>query len=122
VRFSWHHRYIVRLPKFKAIEACAGDPNTDPTDLGDYAPLLADVSSEAYEQSWFVDPSYFQYQQCECLMVSTVACKRSFMLTLELALSDAAGSKQMPVHCVTTCAASPQEPTLCSCIRCKPVL
>ncbi|WIA30200.1 hypothetical protein OEZ86_000292, partial [Tetradesmus obliquus] len=61
-------KYIVRLPRDKALEACAGSPDADPTDLGDYAPLLADVRPEAYEQSWYVDPSYFQYQQCECLM------------------------------------------------------
>jgi hypothetical protein len=47
----------------------------DPTDLGDYAPLLADIRPEAYEQSWFVDPSYFQYQQCECLMVGASWCQ-----------------------------------------------
>lgn len=62
----------MRLPRDKALEACAGSPDADPTDLGDYAPLLADIRPEAYEQSWYVDPSYFQYQQCECLMVSGV--------------------------------------------------
>jgi hypothetical protein len=77
VCFSRHRRYIVRLPKAKAIEVCAGDPSADPTDLGDYAQLLADISSEAYEQSWFVDPSYFQYQQCECLMVGAIAFRSS---------------------------------------------
>lgn len=60
------------MPRDKALQACSGDPNVDLTDLGDYAQLLADISPEAYEQSWFVDPSYFQYQQCECLMVSRV--------------------------------------------------
>jgi hypothetical protein len=38
--------------------------------LGDQAALLPDIWPEASEQEWHVDPSYYQYQVCECLMVS----------------------------------------------------
>lgn len=76
-------RYIVRLPQEQAIEACSGSL---PADLGASADSLPKMSSEPYDQVWYVDPSYYQYQEnvCECLVVSWGVGGQELMAGLHL--------------------------------------
>lgn len=61
-------KYIIRRPFEDARKACGGgDGNTS---LGDQAQQLPDFGADRLQQLWHVDPSYFQFQVCECLLVS----------------------------------------------------
>jgi hypothetical protein len=60
-------KYIVRRPQDDARAVCGVDGNTT---LGSQAAQLPDMGGERMQQLWHVDPSYFQYQVCECLLVS----------------------------------------------------
>lgn len=59
-------KYIVRRPVEEARKLCSGD---DETMLGDQAGQLPELGTDRLQQLWHVDPSYFQYQACECLLV-----------------------------------------------------
>ncbi|KAF6255371.1 hypothetical protein COO60DRAFT_215437 [Scenedesmus sp. NREL 46B-D3] len=53
---------ILRLPLDEAVQACSGD---GPSQLGEQAGNIADIVST--QQTWDVDPSYYQYRPCSCL-------------------------------------------------------
>lgn len=55
---------IVRLPHGQAVSACSGSA---PWQLGVLAEGLAETQTS--EQSWEVDPDYYQYKGCSCLKV-----------------------------------------------------
>lgn len=55
---------IERLSEADAVAACSGG---GPMQLGDQAYLLEGVDTGV--QSWFLDPAYFQYAHCNCLVV-----------------------------------------------------
>jgi hypothetical protein len=56
---------ILRKPKDEAVEACSGDGVNQ---LGEQAGNIADLA--ATQQTWDVDPSYYQFRPCRCLEVS----------------------------------------------------
>lgn len=58
---------ITRKPTKQATEDCAGPA---PHGLGAEASLLPAVSSDRWMARWELDPSYYQFQSCECLLVS----------------------------------------------------
>jgi hypothetical protein len=58
---------ILRREPASAQDACA----VSSVGLGDQASLLPDIWPDQAEQEWHIDPSYYQYQVCECLFVST---------------------------------------------------
>lgn len=60
-------KYIVRRPADEARRVCGGASDTG---LGDQSSQLPDLGTDRLQQLWHVDPSYFQYQVCECLLVS----------------------------------------------------
>jgi hypothetical protein len=55
---------IMRRPKDEAVQACSGDGMSQ---LGEQAGNIADLAST--QQTWDVDPSYYQYRPCRCLEV-----------------------------------------------------
>lgn len=62
-------RVIMRLPVDETQRRCA---STGAQGLGEQAAQLPNVSLTGNgAQAWLVDPSYYQYQACECLMVSS---------------------------------------------------
>jgi hypothetical protein len=63
---------ILRRPKDEAVHACAGEGAHQ---LGEQAGNIADV--QATQQTWDVDPSYYQYRPCRCLEVSSGRCSSS---------------------------------------------
>jgi hypothetical protein len=60
-------RYIVRRNWDAARRTCASGATTA---LGEQASSLPDFVGERVEQLWHVDATYYQYQICDCLMVS----------------------------------------------------
>lgn len=63
---------IVRLPHDEAVVACSGSA---PYQLGVLAPGVA--VTQTGEQSWELDPSYYQYRKCVCLKVCVLCACRS---------------------------------------------
>lgn len=61
-------KYIIRRPVDDARGVCGEDDGS--TTLGAQAAQLPELGSDRLGQIWHVDPSYFQYQVCECLLVS----------------------------------------------------
>jgi hypothetical protein len=55
---------ILRRPKDEAQQACSGEGLNQ---LGEQASNIADLV--ATQQTWDVDPSYYQYRPCRCLEV-----------------------------------------------------
>jgi hypothetical protein len=62
-------RIIVRRPTEEARTACSG--SEPPFFLGGEGTTLPDTRKTGSEQSWVLDPSYYQYRGCTCLLVST---------------------------------------------------
>jgi hypothetical protein len=60
---------ILRRDPGSAQDACAVSSSVG---LGDQASLLPDIWPDQAEQEWRIDPSYYQYQVCECLFVSSL--------------------------------------------------
>lgn len=58
---------ILRRPLQEAIQVCSG---TGPMQLSSQAENLADLT--ATEQTWSVDPQYYQHRHCKCLEVRAV--------------------------------------------------
>lgn len=61
-------RVIMRMRHEEAVQSCSGQ--NPYVQLSDQASLIPENSAFRYEQSWYVDPAYYQYQACECLVVS----------------------------------------------------
>lgn len=59
-------KYILRRPVEDARKACESDQDTG---LGTQAAQLPELGSDRLGQIWQVDPSYFQFRVCECLLV-----------------------------------------------------
>uniref|UniRef100_A0A383WDG8 Guanylate cyclase domain-containing protein n=1 Tax=Tetradesmus obliquus TaxID=3088 RepID=A0A383WDG8_TETOB len=57
-------KVILRREPDNAQEVCAA---TSAVGLGDQAGLLPAIWPDQAEQEWSIDPSYYQYQVCECL-------------------------------------------------------
>jgi hypothetical protein len=63
-------RIIVRRAPEDARAACSA--GVVPFSLGGEGETLPDIRRTASEQSWLIDPSYYQYRGCTCLLVSVV--------------------------------------------------
>mgnify|MGYP001806890798 CR=1 FL=1 len=59
--------YIIRRQPADALASCSAGGNNS---LGEQAVQLPDLGPDRLEQMWHIDPSYFQFQVCECLLVS----------------------------------------------------
>jgi hypothetical protein len=66
-------KYILRRPAENAQQQCAST-------LGAQAQQLPDLGGDRLQQMWHVDPSYFQYQVCECLLVSAALQTKGLIL------------------------------------------
>jgi hypothetical protein len=64
-------KLIARRPSDEARAACS--TGQLPFGLGAEGENLPEISRTASEQSWVLDPSYYQYRGCTCLLVSTAA-------------------------------------------------
>lgn len=60
-------RCKVILRREEEVQACQGNSQTQ---LGEQASLIPQPSAFMHEQTWYVDPRYYQFQACECLVVS----------------------------------------------------
>jgi hypothetical protein len=61
-------KLIARRAPDDARESCSS--GEDPFSLGGEGANLPDISRSASEQSWVIDPLYYQYRGCTCLLVS----------------------------------------------------
>jgi hypothetical protein len=79
LRFSDYHlprednsnmrcKEIVRKPTEQARKDCGGEQQ-----LGGLASTIPYKSTDRWSARWEVDPSYYQYQVCECLLVRMAA-------------------------------------------------
>lgn len=60
---------ILRKPLAQAQQDCAG---SGPQQLGEQASNIPEKPTDRLTAQWDLDPSYYQYQTCECLLVSRV--------------------------------------------------
>lgn len=60
-------KFIMRKSSEQARRDCASQ-------LGDQASSISEGSTDRWLARWEIDPSYYQYQACECLLVSPGAC------------------------------------------------
>jgi hypothetical protein len=67
---------IMRKPVEQAQQDCAG---SGPQQLGEQATNIPARPTDRMTARWDIDPSYYQYQTCECLLVSEACmCVGSF--------------------------------------------
>lgn len=76
-------KFITRKPPAMAKADCAG--GSDPYTLEDNAEYLPDIVKDSTEQSWLIDPAYYQYRECTCLQVRRCTGSRWHSCTLPLA-------------------------------------
>jgi hypothetical protein len=60
---------ILQKPVEQAQQDCGG---SGPQQLGEQASNIPERSTDRMTARWDIDPSYYQYQTCECLLVSWV--------------------------------------------------
>eukprot|EP00878_Enallax_costatus_P004317 GHUV01004548.1.p1 GENE.GHUV01004548.1~~GHUV01004548.1.p1 ORF type:complete len:1095 (+),score=312.31 GHUV01004548.1:392-3676(+) len=58
-------KVILRMAQEESVQACGGHSRNQ---LGQQDSLIPKLSAFTYQQTWFVDPGYYQYQACECLV------------------------------------------------------
>lgn len=61
-------KYIVRKEPEEGKRDCA-DGVYGSYFLGDSVQYLPDMRKDSNEQSWIIDPSYYQFRECSCLQV-----------------------------------------------------
>jgi len=59
-------KVIMRKPKQQAQQDCSG---SGPQRLGAQADSLPETATDRWIARWDIDPAYYQYQACECLLV-----------------------------------------------------
>jgi hypothetical protein len=68
-----------RSPEEARASCVAGEP---PFSLGTEGENLPEISRTASEQAWLIDPSYYQYRGCTCLLVSAQSLSLRLILLL----------------------------------------
>lgn len=68
---------VMRKPVEQAQQDCAG---SDPQQLGDQASSIP-TDTLKWGTRWEMDPAYYQYQACDCLLVSVARINVELVLT-----------------------------------------